>query len=334
MSRLNNPTLLGQNLGRLNTIKLDSDELLHVIGSQQWEQFLNRHHLEAAYLEQAVNHYYHLVLAILRQQQRLDRPLIVGINGAQGSGKSTLADWLVTVLSALLPTAAVALSIDDFYLARERQDQLVESVHLLLATRGVPGTHDISLALDTLAQLGRTHTEIAVPRFDKSRDDRYPSQHWSRVCAPVSVVVLEGWCLGVTAQDDAQLEKPVNDLERIEDSAGIWRQYANRQLRGDYQQLWEQVDIWVMLRAPGFSAVYDWRLEQERKLAVQMSGANGGHQAGNRLMDEGAIARFIQFYQRLTEHALKVLPSQVDFLYELDRERQIVAIRCPQEGSS
>ena len=100
MSGLNNPTARGQNLSQLNTIKLDSDELFSAIGSLQWEQFLNRHHLESAYLEQAVNHYNDLVLAILRQQQRLDRPLVVGINGAQGSGKSTLADWLVTVLSA------------------------------------------------------------------------------------------------------------------------------------------------------------------------------------------------------------------------------------------
>ncbi len=334
MSGLNNPPARGQNLSQPNTIKLDSDELSSAIGSLQWEQFLNRHQLESAYLEQAVNQYNDLVLAVLRQQQRLDRPLVVGINGAQGSGKSTLADWLVTVLSALLPTAAVALSIDDFYLTREQRGLLAESVHPLLATRGVPGTHDISLALDTLAQLGRTNTGVAVPRFDKSRDDRFPLQHWSRVSAPVSVIVLEGWCLGVTAQDDALLEKPVNDLERIDDPAGKWRQYANRKLRGDYQQLWDKVDIWVMLRAPGFSAVYDWRLEQERKLAAQMNGANGSPQAGNRLMDEGAIARFIQFYQRLTEHALKELPSQVDFLYELDRERQIVAIGRPREVSS
>ena len=43
-------------------------------------------------------------------------------------------------------------------------------------------------------------------------------------------------------------------------------------------------------------------------------------------MTDEEIARFVQYYQRLTERALVTLPAQVDFCYQLESNRQICAL--------
>ncbi|MGH8252817.1 MAG: adenylyl-sulfate kinase, partial [Steroidobacteraceae bacterium] len=73
----------------------------------------------------------------------------VGISGAQGSGKSTLAAALQGLLHSR-GFATVVLSLDDFYLTRAQRSELARRVHPLLQTRGVPGTHDVALALEVI----------------------------------------------------------------------------------------------------------------------------------------------------------------------------------------
>src|SRR5690348_14070644 len=71
-------------------------------------------------------------------------PILVGLAGAQGSGKSTMAPRVAQQLEdAGLRTAILAL--DDFYLTHAERAERARTVHPLLATRGVPGTHDIAL---------------------------------------------------------------------------------------------------------------------------------------------------------------------------------------------
>ncbi len=41
-------------------------------------------------------------------------------------------------------------------------------------------------------------------------------------------------------------------------------------------------------------------------------------------MCEQELKRFIQHYQRITEHLLESLPEKVDFLFELDENRKII----------
>ncbi|MFC1579232.1 hypothetical protein ACFL3Y_02465 [Pseudomonadota bacterium] len=129
--------------------------------------------------------------------------------------------------------------------------------------------------------------------------------------------VTWGWCLGARPQAAAELAEAVNALERDEDPDGRWRGYVNAALSRDFPALYERVNYWVMLQAPSFDCVYRWRLEQEHKLA----NSTRGHSKG--VMTDGEVARFIQFYQRLTEHCLASLPARVDYLYTLDSRRQI-----------
>lgn len=245
------------------------------------------------------------------------RPLVVGVCGAQGSGKTTLCDRLKARLDAS-GDATVVLSLDDFYLTRAERERLAVDVHPLLRSRGVPGTHDVGWCLKVIEALGGS-TEVSMPRFDKSIDDRAPSTQWSMVQAPVRIVLLEGWCVGARPQREADLAKPVNALEAEEDPDGRWRHYVNAQLGGPYQALFGAIDRLVLLAAPGFEVVHRWRLEQENALRRQVGRDAEG------LMDAAQITRFIQHYERLTRHVLSEMPTRADLVLRLTPQRGVLA---------
>ncbi len=77
-------------------------------------------------------------------------PFVLGINGAQGTGKSTLADFIREFLGVAHDRSTMVLSIDDLYLTRAQRQALAKDIHPLLATRGVPGTHDVELGLSII----------------------------------------------------------------------------------------------------------------------------------------------------------------------------------------
>lgn len=283
--------------------------------------FLKQHQLPQTY--QAVTKRWFVDLAedIFSHQKSANAPVIVGINGAQGSGKSTLAALLVFILKQHFKINALSLSLDDFYFTRQERQTLATGIHPLLATRGVPGTHDIALARKALSDLSQQRFPVSIPKFNKAIDDRCPEASNEQINEAVDVIIFEGWCLGAQAQADEALIHPVNDLEAKEDKAGHWRRYVNEQLALFYPKLFELIDIWVMLKAPSFDCVFDWRMEQENKLLHKLPPSKQ-----TALMDEAALARFIKFYQRITEHTLKTLPTQVHYLYELDDQREIIKL--------
>lgn len=269
-----------------------------------------RHDIDAFFLPLAEE------LAARRRAQP-DTPLVVGINGAQGTGKSTLAQ-LLTGLLTTKGMRAVALSLDDFYLPRAQRVQLALDVHPLLASRGVPGTHDVALALDTLNRLATADRSrrVPLPSFDKATDDQRPPADWPVVSGPLDLIVLEGWCVGAQPQAAAELVTPINGLEREEDSDGSWRGYVNAALGGDYQALFARLDLLLMLRAPDFEQVYRWRGLQEEKLR-QTAGESAG-------MDSAQLARFISLFERLTRHCLNTLPLLADTVFYLDTGHTVV----------
>ena len=251
-----------------------------------------------------------------------EKPLIIGINGSQGSGKSTLADYLCTMLSERYALRCVSLSLDDFYLTKLERKQLATKVHPLLETRGVPGTHDIPLALETIASLVDGSGETLIPRFDKSRDDRIPLEQCDSISGPVDIIVFEGWCVGAEAQTAKQLVKPLNSLETERDTDGVWRNTVNQALAGEYQTLFAKLDQLIMLQAPSFDTVFNWRLEQEEKLVARLDNSASGEHDG--IMSASQIGEFITHYQRITEQSLIEMPLRADHLFRLNSERQII----------
>mgnify|MGYP003618849082 FL=1 len=247
---------------------------------------------------------------------------VFGICGLQGSGKSTLAAQLVAA-ARQAGLAAASVSLDDFYLTAAQRRRLARDVHPLLAIRGPPGTHDLDLALETFDALRRGHTP-PLPRFDKLGDDRLAPERWTRPSAPLDLLVFEGWCLGVPAEAEDAMREPLNPLEREEDPDGRWRRGCNTALARDYPPLWAQVDVLWFLQPPGFETVHAWRGEQERALQAAHPGHTG--------MDDAALDRFIQHYERVSRQALRTMPGIADACVALDSERQPLHVRLRQPG--
>lgn len=240
---------------------------------------------------------------------------VIGLNGGQGSGKTTLAQRTAAGLERR-GLRTLVLSLDDLYLGREARQALGRSLHPLLATRGVPGTHEVRIGRTLLDALRAGASDLPLPRFDKARDDRLPRDDWPRLEAPVDVVLFEGWCVGATAESEAALVTPVNDLERDEDPDAVWRRFVNRALAQEYAELFAGLNALVMLRVPDFEAVRRWREEQE---AVLRDTGRGG-------MSPAEVTRFVAHYERLTRHMLRTLPARADLVLELDRDHAVAAI--------
>jgi len=238
---------------------------------------------------------------------------VVGLTGPQGSGKSTLAAKLPPLLAARGLRSAV-LALDDLYLTHAERRRLAADIHPLLATRGVPGTHDVALGREVLESLV-TARQTRVPSFDKGADDRRPPAEWPTLEGPVDVVVFEGWCVGARPQPPAALADPVNALERDRDPAGVWRAYANAALAGPYQALFAGIGLQALLLAPGFEAVLAWRLQQEHELRASR-GAVG--------QSDAEVAVFIQHYERLTRHIAAEMPPRADVVARLGPKREVL----------
>jgi len=279
--------------------------------------------LPGHYIDDLAEHVVPLAAALCRQARDRASPLLVGLNGCQGSGKSTLAEFLSLMLQIGARVHCPVLSIDDFYLKKSVRRRLARDVHPLLVTRGAPGTHDLTLADKTLtALLDRSRPEPArVPGFDKATDERLHPEHWRAIAPGVDVVVLEGWCVGCPPQPAAALREPVNELERNEDTDGKWRSYVNEQLEKDYRIFFERLDLLVMLKAPGFECVYEWRREQERQLQASLGEAS---ESASQILDGPALRRFIDHFERLTRHQLATLPAKADAVVELSAAHRMV----------
>jgi D-glycerate 3-kinase len=247
--------------------------------------------------------------------------LLVGINGCQGGGKSTLAALLEAALTEIYGKTVANLSIDDFYHTQSYRKELAAKIHPLFQTRGVPGTHDIELLQHTLSTLTLNQKNIAIPRFNKASDDRHSQKNWDRINGPADIIVLEGWCIGVTKQTSAALLKPINTLEQKEDPQGIWRNKINMHIDDEYTSLFSNIDHLLMLKAPSFQCVYDWRQNQEDKLRQANTEARNNNSG---VMDNTELTRFIEHYQRLTEHMLCFLPQQANVVFELNIQHQII----------
>ncbi|WP_312781576.1 kinase [Brevundimonas sp.] len=239
-----------------------------------------------------------------------DAPLI-GIAGAQGSGKTTLAR------AAAERWGAACLSLDDVYLTKAEREAKGRALHPLFAVRGPPGTHDLALLETTIAALRAAgpNSRTPLPAFDKLSDDRRPTAEWPMFANRPSAVLVDGWCLGATAQAEADLAAPINALEREQDGPGVWRRAANTDLAGPYAKTFARFDAILFLKAPSFNAVLDWRCEQEAGL---MGLAPSDLPAERR----AELAVFIQAFERITRHMLAG-GVRADVTFDLARDRTI-----------
>lgn len=230
----------------------------------------------------------------------------IAIAGPPGSGKSTLAGLLTFLLNES-GRPAVLLSLDDYYLDRQRRDALARSHHPLLQRRGVPGTHDWPRLLHDFDCLRQGHTKgLRLPVFDKSADDIAPATRWRPIEFSPLCLIVEGWCIGAPAQDAAALLEPVNDLERQQDPQGSWRTYVNAQLARYHSDLEHRIDQFWYLHVSGWDLVIDWRWQQEQELAQP------------RLHSRVEVAAFLATFERVAGHLQKTSIAWADWRLQAD----------------
>ena len=259
--------------------------------------------------------------SLAQRAKTADTPPLIGFSGCQGSGKSTLVALMAKVMREVYGVSTVVLSLDDFYLTKAARAALAESIHPLFATRGVPGTHDLGLLNATISALRQPSGAVPVQAFDKALDDRTEIVHCRQVSAPVQLILLEGWCVGLLPQSESELEPPINPMEAEQDPSLVWRREVNRQLANGYAHLFGELDALLLLQAPSFDAVFEWRWQQEQRLSEQFQQDHPDRP--DPTMSRSEVADFVLHYQRLTEHALKTLPDRADFVWELATDRAV-----------
>ncbi len=254
-----------------------------------------------------------------RHRQEQTQTLVVGLCGAQGSGKSTVGALLKLLLEAAFTQRVVTLSLDDLYKTHAERQILARTIHPLFATRGVPGTHDVNLGIETIERLKAQGPGqlTAIPAFNKATDDRHAQETWPTVSGPADTIIFEGWCVGALPQPQESLLQPVNDLERKEDPSATWRSAANQALAEEYQKLFSLIDVLLLLKVDEMEKVFAWRHLQERKLAKKAAAA-GIAARDLRVMSPAQVNRFVMHYERLTRHILAEMPQRADIAFFLD----------------
>jgi len=263
----------------------------------------------------------YLPLAKWINNKYAEKPLIIGINGAQGSGKSTLSKLLARVLKTVFNQSVLHLSIDDLYLSKKNRLCLSNTIHPLLKVRGVPGTHDVELGIKLLNNIKTSkNKQIKIPVFDKSIDDLLSQNNWRLIENKIDIVLFEGWCVGAEAQSKNELTKSINRLEENEDANLHWRNYVNLQLSNKYKELFSYIDYLIMLQVPDMNSVFEWRSLQENKLKHR--GVKN-----NKTMSEKEIKKFIMYFERITRHCLSEMPDRADVLLKLNKAHQVDSVR-------
>ena len=189
----------------------------------------------------------------------------------------------------------------------------------MLATRGVPGTHDVQMMLDFFKKAkSKNFKKIDLPNFNKAVDDRFPKKHWYKIKEKPDVIIFEGWCVGAKAEVNKTLKKSINSLEKVNDQKLIWRTYVNHQLKTKYKELYSQLNCMIYLKAKNFSLLQKWRLKQEHKLWLKTKKSSS-----HKIMSKGDVINFMQTYQRITENMFKKMPKYASIVLNLNSNHQI-----------
>ena len=244
----------------------------------------------------------------------------IGLSGGQGSGKSTITGILKLILKKKYGLELCVFSIDDFYKTKSERIKMSKKTHPLFLTRGVPGTHDLNLINKTLNKLKRKNFKtVVIPKFDKSIDDRANKKKWQKIKKRPNIIIFEGWCVGARNQNNKNLKKSLNEIEKKHDINLKWRKIVNKYLKNQYQKIFKKIDKLVYLKAPNFNYIFKWRLRQEQKLKLTSK--------NKKIMSKSKVKEFIMFYERITKQMMKDYPKISDLTIFLDKNHRSKKMR-------
>ena len=240
---------------------------------------------------------------------------IIGLSGGQGAGKSTITGILKLILSKRYGLNICVFSIDDFYKTKNERLRMSKKKHPLFITRGVPGTHDITLLNQTIRKLKQKRFRtVLIPKFDKSKDDRYRKNKWQKIKTKPDIIIFEGWCVGTTHQNNHELKRPINLIEKKYDENLKWRKTVNNLIKKRYKNIFNKIDKLVFLKVPDFNYIIKWRWLQEQKMKLTTK--------SKKTMSKTEVKEFIMFYERLTKHMIKNYSKISDLTIFLDKKHR------------
>jgi D-glycerate 3-kinase len=271
-------------------------------------------------ISQLNNFYLPICEKIYQDYKKNKKIKVIGLTGGQGAGKSTITQILKLILEIKYNLSVVFFSIDDFYKTFSERNSLAKNVNKLFKIRGVPGTHDTSLINKTFIDLTKKKFRpLLLPRFDKSKDDRFPKKYWQKINKQPKIIIFEGWCVGARPQKNKDLLKPINILEKRQDINLKWRSGVNKELKNAYKKIFSKIDMLIFLKVPSFDCVYKWRLLQEKKLQLTSK--------GKKIMSPLQIREFIMYYERITMQMLKDLLHKANVVLFLDKQHRFNKIK-------
>ena len=240
---------------------------------------------------------------------------IIGLSGGQGAGKSTITGILKLILKKKYGLNICVFSIDDFYKTKNERLRMSKKKHPLFITRGVPGTHDIALLNQTIRKLKqKKFRTVLIPKFDKSKDDRYRKNKWQKIKIKPDIIIFEGWCVGTTHQNNNELKRPINLIEKKYDENLKWRKTVNNLIKKRYKNIFNKIDKLVFLKVPHFNYIIKWRWLQEQKMKLTTK--------SKKTMSKTEVKEFIMFYERLTKHMIKNYSKISDLTIFLDKKHR------------
>ncbi len=265
-----------------------------------------------------------LGIKLANKRQSLSRPLVQGILGGQGTGKTTLAKILVLILEKL-GYKTISISIDDIYKTYAER-QLLQKQDSRLIWRGPPGTHDVSLGIETLDKLRQSENQnydnlIPIPRFNKSLFHGAGDRIEPEIVSKVDIILFEGWFVGVRPVEEKIFDVAPPPI--ITETDKKFARDMNKKLT-EYLPLWEKLDSLIVLYPTDYRFSKQWRKQAEQQMIA--SGKSG--------MSDDEIEKFVDYFWKALHPELFIKPliknpEFVDLVIEINSDHSVGTIYHP-----
>ena len=156
----------------------------------------------------------------------------------------------------------------------------------------------------------------SIPVFSKPLDKHLPESEWVQYKGKPDFIFFDGWFCGAKPISEKNWSPPLNELEEKQDPDGVWSKWYNRELSGDYQELFNSFDILLMIKVPSMEHIFESRWIQEKTLEKNLTDP----EMKKKIMTKEEVIHFVMHYERLTRYVLEEIPKFADIVLYRDNK--------------